>query len=78
MTLNGNVNIGGDIFLEGDDYGISFSDGSRQITAATPSLHQIMPAAECFGLVIKNYEAVLGRKNGLVWQKLTSDTTCSW
>ena len=83
MTLNDNVNIEGDLFLEGNNSGISYSDGSRQTTAATPSWHQILPAADRFELVmyvnlLRGFEAVLDRETGLVWQRNTSDTLYNW
>ena len=79
MTLNDNVNIGGELFFEGNDGGITYPDGSRQTSAATPSWHQILPPADRFELVmyvniIRGYEAVLDRETGLVWQRNTSDT----
>ena len=83
MTLNDNVNIEGELFLEGNNSGISYPDGSRQTSAATPSWHQILPAADRFELVmyvnlLRGFEAVLDRETGLVWQRNTSDTLYNW
>ncbi len=76
MTLNDNVNIEGDVFLEGDNCGINFSDGSRQTTGAIPPWSQKIPEGR-FVLVLDD-EAVLDQETGLVWQRDTSDTTCTW
>lgn len=83
MTLNDNVNIEGDLFLEDNNSGIIYSDGSRQTSAASPSWHQILPAANRFELVmyvniLRGYEAVLDRETGLVWQRNTSDAQYTW
>ena len=83
MTLNDNVNIEGELFLEGNNSGISYPDGSRQTSAATPSWHQILPAADRFELVmyvnlLRGFEAVLDRETGLVWQRDTSVTIRDW
>ena len=66
-----------DLFFDGANSSINFSDGSRQTTAATPAWHQILPAAERFELVMNN-EAVLDRETGLVWQRDTSDDQYDW
>ena len=76
MTLNDNVNIGGDIFLEGDGCGINFSDGSYQTTGAiTPWSQKISDGR--FVLVLDD-KAVLDRETGLVWQRDTDDTAYDW
>lgn len=35
MIFNDNVNIEGELFLNGENTGVTFSDGTRQSTAAT-------------------------------------------
>ena len=77
IILNDNVNIEGELFLDGESSGITFSDGTSQATAATPSWHQIIPGPERFELVMNN-EAVLDRETGLIWQRNTSDTKYDW
>ncbi len=77
MTLNDNVNIEGDIFLNGTGGGIIFPDGSEQTSAGLPSWHQILPANERFKLVM-NDEAVLDMETGLVWQKVATNVRYSW
>jgi hypothetical protein len=59
------VNTGGDLTVSG---GIQFPDGTVQTTAAAPTWHQKLPAAERFKLVMDG-EAVLDRETGLVWAK---------
>ncbi len=76
MILNDNVNIEGELFLNGEGSGITFSDGTSQVTA-TPSWHQILPANERFELVMGD-EAVLDRETGLVWQRNTDDNPYDW
>jgi len=76
MTLNDNVNIEGDVFLEGVDCGINFSDGSRQTTGAIPPWSQKI-SEDRFVLVLDD-EAVLDRETGLVWQRNTGDTGYNW
>ncbi len=76
MTLNDNVNIGGDIFLEGDGCGINFSDGSYQTTGAITPWNQKISEGR-FVLVLDD-EAVFDRETGLVWQRNTDDTAYDW
>ncbi len=77
MTLNDNVNIGGDIFLEGDGCGINFPDGSYQTTGAITPWNQKISERR-FVLVLDD-EAVFDRETGLVWQRDTADDTgCNW
>lgn len=84
MTLNDNVNIGGEVFLEGDNCGVNFTDGSRQTTASSPPWSRKIAGEDRFELVlpigsfVKVYEAVLDRETGLVWQRDTSETTYDW
>ena len=76
LSLNDNVNVGGDIFLEGDGCGITFSDGSCQTTGAiTPWSQKISEGR--FVLVLDD-EAVLDRETGLVWQRATINTEYDW
>ncbi len=77
MIFNDNVNIEGEVFLESDDCGINFSDGSRQTTAASPLWDQVLPADERFELVMGD-AAVLDRETGLVWQKLATNSKYGW
>lgn len=74
VDLNDNVNVAGELFLDGNDCGVTYPDGTRQTTAASPPWCQILPAAQRFVLVM-NDDAVLDRETGLVWQRETSDTT---
>ncbi|MEA3348106.1 MAG: DUF1566 domain-containing protein [Pseudomonadota bacterium] len=76
MTLNDNVNIEGELFLEGDGCGINFSDGSYQTTGAVPPWSQKISSGR-FVLVLDD-EAVLDRETGLVWERDTDDTTRDW
>ncbi len=76
MTLNDNVNIEGDIFLEGDGCGINFSDGSYQTTGAVPPWSRKI-SIERFVLVLDD-GAVLDRETGLVWERNTLKEARSW
>ena len=69
VALNDNVNIEGDIFLEGNGCGINFSDGSYQTTGASPPWSQKITEGR-FVLVLDD-EAVLDRETGLVWERDT-------
>ena len=71
MTLNDNVNIEGDIFLNGTGGGINFPDGSEQRTAAKTSWSKII-TTDRFELVLGG-GAVLDHETGLVWQKDADD-----
>ena len=77
VELNDNVNIAGELFLDGNDCGVTYHDGTRQTTASLPPWCQILPAAQRFVLVMNN-EAVLDRETGLVWERYTSDTKQDW
>ena len=74
LDVNGDGRIRGDLTV---DDGITFSDGIQQTAAATPSWHQILPAAERFELVMNN-EAVLDRETGMVWERDTDATKYDW
>lgn len=76
MTLNDNVNIEGDIFLNGTGGGINFPDGSEQRTAASPPWSKTITTGR-FEEVLGGY-AVLDHETGLVWEKNTSDGTLDW
>ena len=76
MTLNDNVNIEGDIFLNGTGGGINFPDGSEQRTAASPPWSKIITNGR-FELVLGG-GAVLDHETGLVWQKDTIKTRSPW
>ncbi len=77
MTLNDNVNIEGDVFLEGNGSSINFPDGSRQTTGAIPPWSQKMTTGR-FVLVLED-EAVLDQETGLVWQRDTdASVTEDW
>lgn len=77
MTLNDNVNIEGDIFLNGTGGGINFPDGSEQTTAAKTSWSKIL-TTDRFELVMENNEAVLDRETGLVWQRVATNVKYNW
>ena len=70
ITLNDDINVEGEIFLEGNGCGILFCDGSQQKTGSLPSWDQKIIGGR-FELVLEN-EAVLDHETGLVWQR-TSD-----
>ena len=72
------IDSSGNVKISGSGNGIVFPDGTVQTTAATPTWHQILPAAERFKLVMNNDEAVLDRETGLVWEKSPSTTTRAW
>ncbi len=76
MTLNDNVNIEGDIFLNGTGGGINFPDGSEQRTAASPPWSKIITTGR-FELVLGG-DAVLDHETGLVWQRDTSIFAVEW
>ena len=81
MILNDNVNIEGELFLNGESSGITYSNGSRQTTASIPTWDQILPDEERFEQVIprgRDSKAVLDRETGLVWQRNTMDTAIDW
>ena len=63
--------------IESTSGGVKFPDGTVQTTAAAPTWHQILPAAQRFQLVM-NDEAVLDRETGLVWQRSTDTTKFNW
>lgn len=77
IGLNDNVNVAGELFLDGNNCGMTYPDGSRQTTASVPPWCQLLPSNERFILVM-NDEAVLDRETGLVWERNTSDTTQDW
>ena len=60
LTVNGRI--------ESTSGGIKFPDGTVQTTAAAPTWHQKLPAAERFELVMDN-QAVLDKETGLVWAR---------
>ena len=79
MTLNDNVNIEGEMFLEGDGGGITYPDGTRQTTAATSySWDKYFLFAEDRYVLVLGNTAVLDRETGLVWQRETTDSTWLW
>jgi len=59
LTVNGKLTVSG---------GVKFPDGTVQNTAAAPTWHQILPAADRFELVMGG-EAVLDKETGLVWER---------
>ena len=80
MICNDNVNIEGELFLNGESCGITYSNGSRQTTASIPTWDQILPDEERFEQVMprgRDSKAVLDRETGLVWQRDTNDTQYS-
>lgn len=78
MTLNDNVNIEGEMFLEGDGGAITYPDGTRQTTAATTySWDKYFFVEDRYVLVLGD-TAVLDRETGLVWQRETTDSTWLW
>jgi hypothetical protein len=74
-TMNGALSVAGTI--ESTSGGIKFPDTTVQTTAAAPSWHQVLPAANRFVLVMGD-EAVLDRETGLVWQRDTGSTVRNW
>ena len=79
VILNDNVNIEGELFLDGESSGITFSDGTSQVTAATCYSWDkyILLAQDRYVLVLGD-TAVLDRETGLVWQRNTTDTIWLW
>ncbi len=66
----------GELFIENEAGGITFSDGSRQVSSARPTWHRSLYAGR-FELVLGG-EAALDRETGLVWQKNTIDSDFDW
>jgi hypothetical protein len=64
--------------VESTSGGIKFPDGTVQTTAAAPTWHQIISGEGRFVRVMNNYEAVLDRETGLVWEESPSASTYSW
>ena len=81
MICNDNVNIEGELFLNGESCGITYSNGSRQTTASNPTWDQILPDEERFEQVMprgRDSKAVLDRETGLVWQRNAGDSPYNW
>ncbi len=82
ITLNDNINVEGEVFLEGAGCGILFCDGTHQTTGPMPSWSRKI-TGDRFELVLYNenehkYEAVLDHETGLVWQRTTYNVTRDW
>lgn len=71
------LEVAGNIEVSGDGNGIKFPGGTVQTTAAAPTWHQLLPAAERFQLVM-NDEAVLDKETGLVWERTGSSEEMDW
>ena len=69
IILNDNVNVEGDIFLNGTGGSINFPGGTEQTTGARPPWSQKITEGR-FVLVLDD-EAVLDRETGLVWERDT-------
>ncbi len=76
-TLNDNVNVTGNVFLNGENGGVNFADGSHQSTAAAHPWCHILLADKRFELVMNN-EAVLDRETGLLWQRNPTIIKYDW
>ena len=68
LSIGASVEVTGDFKVNGAGSGVVFPDGTVQTTAAAPTWHQILPAAQRFVMVMNN-QAVLDRETGLVWEK---------
>ena len=77
LSIGASVEVTGDIKLNGTGSGVVFPDGTVQTTAAAPTWHQILPAAQRFVMVMSN-QAVLGKETGLVWEQAPSTSTSTW
>ncbi len=76
-TLKDNIEMKGELFIENEAGGITFPDGSRQMTMPKPTWHRTLNYDVRFELVL-NDDAVLGRETGLVWQRDTNNTEYNW
>jgi hypothetical protein len=76
-TSNAKLKVAGNVKVSGAGNGIVFPDGTVQTTAAAPTWHQILPAAERFVLVMGG-EAVLDKETGLVWEQSPDTEERNW
>lgn len=72
------LEVAGNIEVSGAGNGVKFPDGTVQTTAAAPTWHQILPAADRFKLVMNSNAAVLDKETGLVWEKSPDTTKRTW
>jgi hypothetical protein len=73
LSMGASVEVTGDFKVNGVGSGVVFPDGTVQTTAAAPTWHQILPAAQRFVMVMNN-QAVLDKETGLVWEQSPTAT----